>query len=152
MSSCTEQQQANVDLVLASYNAYLEGDPEKSQSYLSEDFDASFFNPPAAPERTQGDTKALVPWVWESVGLPDLDKNIAEYDEALDVHHYEIVETLPLGDDRVYMLAFYRATVKATGKSFHCNSSKIFVIKDGKIVKRDTSFDIADMAAAFRED
>ena len=86
------------------------------------------------------------------MGLRGLVKNFEQYEELMDVRNYEVVEALPLGEDRVWVVAYYEATVRATGKSFHCNSYKVIRCENGLIVHRDSSFDIANMAAAFTAD
>ena len=152
MSNYTEQQQANVDLVMTFFNAFLAEDEQTALGTMSEDFKATFFNPAGVKKETHGDNAAIVPWVWPSVGLEGLAKNFEQYQELLNVTHYEVVEALPLGDDRVWVVAYFEATVRATGKSFHCNSYKVIRVEGGKIVHRDSSFDMANMAEAFRPD
>ena len=49
----TEAQQANVDLVMTFFNAFIDGDDRTAMATMSKDFKATFFNPSGVKKETE---------------------------------------------------------------------------------------------------
>lgn len=144
-----KKQTANVAAARLILDYFSNGETEKALDLISDEVRMTFFNPPGVKIDVDGLTAKYTPWVWPAHGKQEFLRNVKEFDEMVEITEWDSLEITPLGEDRVYILAYYEAKVLTTGKAYRCNTAKIMRFKHNKLVHLDSSHDSTSMMQAF---
>ncbi len=128
----------NVKIVQDAYAAFGRGDIPTLLGYMTDDI---HWRPVIGTARH-------VPFSGERRGKPGVTEFFKQVAESEDFQQFEPREFVAQGD-KVVALGHYRATPKATGKSFESDFVMVFTLRDGKVADFQEFSDSAGINAAF---
>ena len=129
-------QQKNVSVVEAAYDAFKRGDIPALLNLLSDDVDWAVPGP------------AEIPFAGERQGRNQVREFFRIVAESSDFDTFEPVDHIAQAD-QVVTLGHYAGRAKNTGRRFESNFAMKFRLRDGKIAGFQEYMDTANLAAAY---
>ena len=126
----------NVSVVQRVFEAFGSGDASAFLGLLSEDVEWTIAGPPS------------VPYAGERRGHAGVTEFLQAIGGAVEMERFEPQEFIAQGD-KVAVVGFERARVRATGRAFDNPWVLLFTLRDGKITRFRSYEDTHAMAQAF---